>query len=270
MLLNHLFFMISFQDFSILCWNIRGAINPAGRRHTRELIKKHNPSMVIIMETHCAFKKAERFWQKLGYEASACSEAQGHSGGIWILVEQKRNYTVSLVECFHQMVTISIKRGAHVWWFSAVYASPTPSTREHLWDHICSLRADVHGPWLLMGDYNEILHPSEVKGVPFLQRRAQKMASVMEHCGLLDIGSIGIFFTWVRRAIGQPTISKRLDRALVDCSWRHFLRPMWRTCSCINQTIAPCCFDVMVMCLASKAAHFAFKQLGLHILGFRV
>lgn len=176
--------------------------------------------MVILMETHCVIKKAERFWHKLGYEVGACSEAQGHSGGIWLLVQQKRNYTVSLVDCFHQMVSISIKRGTHIWWCSAIYASPTPAIRERLWDHICSIKPLVTGPWLLKGDYNEVLLPSEVKGGPFLPARAQKLATVMENCCLLNLGSTGIFFTWVRRANGQPTISKHLDRALADCNWR--------------------------------------------------
>lgn len=81
-----LFIMISFQDFSILCLNVRGAVNVTGRRHARELVKKHNPSMIILIETHCAFSKAEKFWSKLGYVAGAYSEANGHFGGIWILV----------------------------------------------------------------------------------------------------------------------------------------------------------------------------------------
>lgn len=142
----NLFLMISFQEFSILCWNIRGALNPAGRRHTRELVRKHKPSIVILMETHCAFNRAERFWYNLGYEAGAFSEAQGHKGGIWILVERGRNFTVSMVDCFHQVVTISINKGADTWWCSAVYASPTPTIREVLWDYICTRRLMAQGP----------------------------------------------------------------------------------------------------------------------------
>lgn len=210
--------MISFQDFSILCWNVRGAVNTAGRRHTRELVKKHNPSMVLLMETHCAFARAEKFWNRLGYEPGAYSDAQGQSGGIWILVERGRNYTISLVDCFHQMVTISIRKGSSVWWCSAIYRSPVPSIRELLWDHMGVIRTTVTGPWLLMGDFNEILMPSEVRGGPFLAHRAQNFARVMDLCGLMDLGSTGLFFTWTRCAVGEIPIFKRLDRALADYS----------------------------------------------------
>lgn len=205
--------MICFQDFTILCWNVRGVVNAAGRRHSRDLVKKNNPSMIILMETHCAFSRAERFWTRMGYEAAAYSEAHGHSGGIWMLMAMGSNYDISVVDCWHQMVTISIKKGTQTWWCFAIYASPTPSVRDLLWDHICSLRVTVTGPWLLLGDYNKILLPSEVRGSTFSHTKAQTM----------DLGSTGLFFTWVRRAHGEPTISKRLDRALADCSWRtHF------------------------------------------------
>lgn len=184
-----------------------------------ELIRKHTPSMVILMETHCAFKRVERFWQKLGYDATAYSKAQGHSGGIWILVEQRRNYSVSLVNCFHQMVTISISMGAHKWWCSAIYANSTPVVRELLWAHICSIRSIVQGPWLLMGNYSEVLLPSEVKGGSFHAGRAQKLAQVIDHCNLIDPGCTGIFYTWTKHLHGQLMISKRLDPALADCNW---------------------------------------------------
>lgn len=93
--------MIEFQDFSILCWNIKGAINVAGRRHTGELINKHRLSMVILVETHCAFDKAMNFWKKLGHVLGGCFEASGQSGGIWILVEMGSNYSVQVFDSFH-------------------------------------------------------------------------------------------------------------------------------------------------------------------------
>lgn len=106
----------------------------------------------------------------MGYEPSVYSEAQGHFGGIWILVERQQNFIVNVVDCFHQVVTISIKKGN--WWCSAIYASPLISIRDVLWDYLCTLRTNIQGPWLLMGDYNEILLPYEVRGGAFLHGRA--------------------------------------------------------------------------------------------------
>lgn len=62
--------MMEFQEFSIICWNIRGAISLDGKRYTRELVKKYKPSLVILVETHCTFSSVEKSWQNLGYEIS--------------------------------------------------------------------------------------------------------------------------------------------------------------------------------------------------------
>lgn len=67
---------------SILCWNVRGAKNTVGHRHSRELVHKNKPSIIILVETHGPFSSAEMFWKKLGYSLCGCSEANGHSGGI--------------------------------------------------------------------------------------------------------------------------------------------------------------------------------------------
>lgn len=102
--------MIDFKDISILCWNIRGAVNPAGRRHARELVRKHRPSLVILVETHSPFVKTEGFWRGLGYKAVGISEAQGHAGGIWVLVEAGCDIAISVVSIFHQAVSFALKK----------------------------------------------------------------------------------------------------------------------------------------------------------------
>lgn len=107
--------MIEFQYFNVLCWNIRGAINVDGRRHIKELVRKHTPAIVILMETHCIFKKVSKFWERVGYDISGYSEAQGHASGIWVLVEKNDNFSISVIDIFHQVVTVSIKRDIRSW-----------------------------------------------------------------------------------------------------------------------------------------------------------
>lgn len=44
---------------------------------------------------------------------------------------------------------------------------------------------------------------------------------VLDQCNLLDLGSIECKYAWFRKVEGARPISKRLDRALSDCDWRH-------------------------------------------------
>lgn len=59
-------FMMEFSDFSILVWNIRGAVSGRGRPHTKDLIRKYKPSMFVLLETHAQFEGARVFWRRLG------------------------------------------------------------------------------------------------------------------------------------------------------------------------------------------------------------
>ena len=51
---------------------------------------------------------------------------------------------------------------SRAWVCSAIYASPTPTARGELWDYLFNFNASIHDPWLLIGDFNEVLLSSEI------------------------------------------------------------------------------------------------------------
>ncbi|KAF1883345.1 hypothetical protein Lal_00042226 [Lupinus albus] len=71
--------------------------------------------------------------------------------------------------------------------------------------------------WLILGDFNKIILPFEVKGGNFIQSKVAKFSQVLESCRLLDLRAIGSIFTWFRREKGGRSVSKRLDRTLSYC-----------------------------------------------------
>lgn len=97
--------------------------------------------------------------------------------------------------------------------------------RSLLWEHLITLRSSIGNPWTLLGDFNEILLPSEVRGGSFSLARANSFANVLENCNLTDLGFMGSPFTWHRNSQGLSRMSKRLmlkrlDRILAACNWR--------------------------------------------------
>lgn len=134
-------FMMEFIDFSIMVWNIRGAVNLRGKRHTKELVRKYRPSLFVLLETHAQFDRARVFWNRLGHEAIAIEEA-----------------SIMQVEfgCSQLGETLVL-----------VYTSPVRSVRILLWNQLESLRDAISIPWLIMGNFNEVLSPSKVRGGNF-------------------------------------------------------------------------------------------------------
>lgn len=68
--------MDCFNNFSILSWNIRGAMSSTARRHARDLVRKYKPSLFCICETHVPFVKVNKFWKSLGYDPLFLREAR--------------------------------------------------------------------------------------------------------------------------------------------------------------------------------------------------
>lgn len=195
---SQVYLMIGFKDIRMLSWNIWGAHNNKAKRHLFEIIRKHSPIFLIILETHVEFSKTQIFWKKVGYKKVAISEARGHSGGIWLMQQVGSNVDTLLVDFHDNAVTIKLTLGQDNWFLTAIYASPVYAARLPLWQHLCDLRNNIDGAWLILGDFNEIMLPNEQRGGTFIQSRADGLLTVVDQCDLVDINMIGGRFTWHR------------------------------------------------------------------------
>lgn len=178
------------------------------------------PDLIFLFETHTVFQGTSHFWNREGYDVVAVEEVQGHSGGVWALSRQGCGFRYQVEEQMPQCISVHISKGSQHWICSGVYASPTFHTRGQLWQYLRDLRGRIHAPWALVGDFNDILLPSEQPGGVFSRMRAEAFAGVLEDCALMDLGFIGGKFTWQRKCRGGMLVSRRLDRGLGDHNWR--------------------------------------------------
>ena len=141
-------------------WNAQGAASTTFRRSFKTIVKNYNPSLVVLMEPRISGNKADDFIKKSGFENSHRVEAVGFSGGIWLLWQSVIEVEVLLNH--KQFIHFKISRNkVFMSWVTAVYASPNPMLRRHLWNHMESLALSVQGPWLIGRDFNSILYASK-------------------------------------------------------------------------------------------------------------
>ncbi|KAL0433212.1 UNVERIFIED_CONTAM: hypothetical protein Slati_2655500 [Sesamum latifolium] len=70
------------------------------------------------------------------------------------------------------------------------------------------------------GDFNEILHHHEKKGMaPRAQWQISDFCRCLEDCGFKDMGCIGDIFTWCNAREAPYTVRERLDRACCSSKW---------------------------------------------------
>lgn len=51
--------------------------------------------------------------------------------------------------------------------------------------------------WLVLGNFNEVLHPNEkCSGVGVRFQLAKRLGEVLDICGMMDLGLLGPKYTW--------------------------------------------------------------------------
>jgi hypothetical protein len=147
---------------TILLWNCRGAGNPNFRRNFVELMRYHQPSIVVLVETRISGQRAEIISTGLGFDSVVQSEAEGFSGGIWLLWDSDA-VNIDVISINQQVIhaVVQVSSSSPSWLFSTVYASPLHASRVLLWDHLTSFANSHSLPWMVAGDFNEILSHQE-------------------------------------------------------------------------------------------------------------
>lgn len=80
-------------------------------------------------------------------------------------------------------------------------------------------------PWLMSGDFNEVLLQCEKEGGEARSQACMdRFRSALEDCEMVDLGYPGDAFTWRNNNHSSVRyIRERLDRAAVNTEWRtHF------------------------------------------------
>ena len=76
-------------------------------------------------------------------------------------------------------------------------------------------------PWIMMGDFNEVLMGSKkFKGRPVNIRRALKFQDCLDACGMIDMGFSGAKYIWSNLRCITDLIQKRLDRSFYNAAWK--------------------------------------------------
>lgn len=122
------------------------------------------------------------------------------------------------------------------WRFTGFYGFPEQHHRHRSWDLLRRLSSHNDLPWVVGGDFNEILAHGEESGG--LVRATGLMESFREgllDCDIIDLGFVGRQFTWSNNRV-DLTIRCRLDRCCGNSSWMEYA------------PLAPVDFRVRIMC----------------------
>lgn len=111
--------------------------------------------------------------------------------------------------------------GLNKWRFTGFYVHSSVTLRNISWQLLLRLSGNHELnqlPWLVGGDFDEILFDSEKKGG--LMRAESQMMFFADECGLHNIPARGDPFTWCNMRQTADLILVRLDRFVCSFGWQ--------------------------------------------------
>ena len=186
-------------DMNMLIWNCRGALNPNCFSLIFDLIHKHLPAILVIMEMKVSGDRARSIVNRLPMDGAILVNNIGLTGGLWVLWDstQVDVFELSTTEQeVYVLVNLNSPNSQGPRLLSAVYASSRLAKRQILWDNL-SIMARLHNlPWVIAGDFNEVLTGSDkFGGKPVNISRALKFQECLDICKMIDIGFSGAHYT---------------------------------------------------------------------------
>ena len=185
-------------------------------------INAHSPSIVIVTETRVGGERAKEITSRLPFDGALHADTVGYSGGIWVLWNSDEVEVTQLAKTEQEIhVEVKVRPSNLSWVLSSIYASPRLEERKLLWKNLSSVALLHRLPWLMMGDFNELLSCNDkLGGNPLNPRRVQMFKDCLDSCGMVDLGFHGPKFTWVNKREVGHFIQERLDRGFANIDWR--------------------------------------------------
>ncbi|XP_019167296.1 PREDICTED: uncharacterized protein LOC109163029 [Ipomoea nil] len=184
------------------------------------MVSKKKPDFVFLMETKVGRIHAERVRVRIGYEGLFYVDNTGRSGGLALL--WKKNNTARLLgySKTHIDVEVSII-GFPNWRMTCYYGYSERTRRTESWDLLKLLATQSDLPWIVIGDFNDLLYQYEKKGGnPHPNSLLRGFGETIDQCGLAQLPMTGYQFTW-KTGKGTPGwIQEKLDKVLVSDQWR--------------------------------------------------
>ncbi|CAK8532407.1 unnamed protein product [Lathyrus sativus] len=143
----------------IVSWNVRG-LNKAGKvREISSRLRNLDPAIIVLIETRVKKEKVVGIRKKLKMRGSYMDNyAQHDNGRIWIHWDDNSRQ-VEFVASTDQMIHCKVNdaNDNFMFWMTAIYVQNQLHHRKKLWQDIEKICANQIGPWMLIGDFNNVM-----------------------------------------------------------------------------------------------------------------
>ena len=232
---------------SILSWNCRGGGNSRTVRDLAMICQSHSPNLVFLCETRQKAEKMRRIRGRLGLKGFCGVDSEGMSGGLALYWHEA--YVVEILDKTGRYIDalVQVDQNVEKWRVTFVYGEPRVENRHLMWTTLQSLKTVSDLPWLVLGDFNKAMWDFEhISATPRAESPMVAFRDCLEVCGLVDLGFVGVPFTYDNKRVAANNVQVRLDRAVATNMWRNLF-----AFSVVSHITSPCSDHIMLLLKAS-------------------
>ena len=184
------------------------------------MVSQHVPRIIFLSETKCGKERVSYIQRRLRFDGCFSVRSNGRSGGMPLLWSDEGLLSIKSSSAHHIDADVAGSGDTPPWRLTGFYGFVTTAERSNSWDLIRQLCAVSSLPWMIFGDFNEVLLATEKFGgrVRSLSQM-QGFRDTVGSCNLGDLGFKGDIFTWAN------SLTKcRLDRCLANLEYRALFR----------------------------------------------
>lgn len=183
-----------------------------------------------------------------------------HMGGrLWVLW-RPNEYEVEVLDSGDQWLHLTVCKldSREQFCVTVVYAHNAQQARLPLWNKLQLISQTMTKPWLVGGDFNNVLATTERIGGQLVQAtEIQPFYDCIVQCRLQDMRHRGALYTWNNRQDPPHRICAKLDRTLINGNWLQ-MYPEAETWG-LQEGMSDHCPLLITLSLATRLAPRHFK-----------
>jgi hypothetical protein len=142
---------------SILSWNCHGLGQSVTIHELIALVRAKSPIMIFLMETRRSASRAMNLKWMLGLKNSVGVDNNCQGGGIVLFWHE--SVEVIFLGMSHRFIDIRVKYISTNLWYrlTFIYGEHRVESHHLMWETLRRLKSVSDLPWLVLGDFNEIM-----------------------------------------------------------------------------------------------------------------
>ncbi|XP_021727814.1 uncharacterized protein LOC110694925 [Chenopodium quinoa] len=184
-------------------------------------MRHHNMGLFGLLETKVRGKNFRRVFGNFGRDWSVITNHSVSDKVRVLIVWLPSIFSVESCKIDVQFVHVCITHIAmrKKFWLTMVYGLSTVAEREGLWAHISKISPPGDDPWILCGDFNNILNLEDRIGSQCTLAEVEQFRSYLRMNNLTDFNVGGLYYTWTNKQGVEDRVCTKIDRAIVNDGW---------------------------------------------------